>query len=117
MRRRLLILPITLIAVALAAWFTVPSIKNLLAPRSVADVHRLRLGMTADEVREALGEPTARGFGTWKYGKPGELADTGVGVYFDANRRVAGWTDLGTGVNVGGPGEVRPAVPARGPWP
>ncbi len=64
-----------------------------------------------------MGPPTARGFGNWKYGKPGELADTGVGVYFNANNRVAGWVDHQTGAVVGGPGEVRPAFPARGPWP
>jgi hypothetical protein len=53
----------------------------------------------------------------WKYGEPGELADTGVAVYFDTDHRVCGWSDLGTGANVGGMGEVRPAFPGRGPWP
>ena len=44
-------------------------------------------------------------------------SDTGVGVYFNANNRVSGWADLATGENVGGPGEVRPACPARGALP
>ena len=74
-------------------------------------------GMTADEVRSALGDPTARQFGTWKFGEPGELADTGVSVYFDQEQRVCGWSDLTTGENVGGVGEVQPALPARGPLP
>ena len=82
----------------------------------MVDVQRLRLGMTADEVRTALGEPRSRGFGTWRFYPPGHR-DEAVLVYFNADSRVAGWVDLGTGANVGGPGEVRPAFPARGPWP
>ena len=73
--------------------------------------------MTADEVRVALGDPTVRQFGTWVYGEPGELADTGVSIYFDQDHRVCGWSDLTTGANVGGMGEVPLAFPARGPWP
>ena len=117
MPRRLLILPVVLIAAALAAWLTVPIVKHWLAPPSVVDVQRLRLGMTPDEVRGALGDPTVRQFGTWMYGEPGELADTGVSIYFDQDHRVCGWSDLTTGENVGSQGDVRPAVPGRGPWP
>ena len=117
MPRRLLILPVVVVAVAALAWLTVPTVKQWLAPPSVVNIERLRLGMTADEVRAALGDPAARQFGTWVYGEPGELADTGVSIYFDQDHRVCGWSDLTTGANVGGMGEVPLAFPARGPWP
>ncbi len=89
MPRRLLILPVLLAAVALAAWLTVPTVKHWLAPSSVVDAQQLRLGMTADEVRSALGDPTARQFGSWVYGEPGELADTRVAGRIGAQDRQA----------------------------
>ena len=105
-----------IVAVPVSAWFAIPTIKHWLAPPSAVNVQLLRIGMTADEVRLAVGEPTARGFGTWKFGKPGELADTGVGVYFDADGTVCGWTDLATGATAGRlPSGPPPDV--RGPWP
>ena len=116
MPRRLLILPVVLVAAAALAWFTAPTVKHWLAPSSVVPVELLRLGMPADEVRAALGEPRSRGFGTWRFCPQGHR-DEAVLVYFNADSRVAGWTDLATGENVGGMGEVRPALPRRGPWP
>ncbi len=114
MARRLLILPVIVVAVAALACLTVPTVKQWLALPSVVDAQRLRVGMTAGEVRVALGDPTVRQFGSWVYGEPGELADTGVAVYFDQDHRVCGWSDLTTGENVGGMGEVRPASHPEG---
>lgn len=101
MPRRILILPVALIAVALAAWLTVPTVMRWLAPASVVDIKLLRLDMTHEAVRDALGPPASRGLGSWTYGPPGELADRGVTIFFDADSRESGWADLDTGANVG----------------
>ena len=51
MTRQRFILAVVVVAIPVLAWLAVPTVKHWLAPSSVVDVHRLRLGMTADEVR------------------------------------------------------------------
>ena len=80
MPRRLLILPVVLLALAAPAWPAVSTLTRWLAPSSVVPVELLRLGMNPDEVHAAFGEPASRGFGMWRFGEPPDRLDLGLSV-------------------------------------
>lgn len=54
MPRRTLIIPLAVALVATLAWLTVPTVKRWLAPPSVVDIGRLRLGVTAGKMTASI---------------------------------------------------------------